>query len=179
MLHYPKQNGFVLLIVLCLMQILVLLNWYGLENLLSVKRFSQNMLAHETLYRQGVTILAGIEQSIVMEMPECVLSIIDPETLLIKPVAWWETGSSCVGNFQGVKYYYIVEFLAIDSCAVIESVHAIAAYVRVTLFLLKNNQHLMLQSTVIRPVIEKAQVCNGLLHTVEAGRQSWRELKEV
>jgi len=176
---YCKQKGFVILIVLIFMQILILLGWYALENVLLLVKFSKNMVSHDALYHPAETILSQIELETISELPPCIIPFTESGRLTAKPLNWWQSSQTCSGNFRMFQYYYVVEPLVIDSCAVIEHVKARAAYFRITLLLQSNteNARIFLQSTIIRPSMNVLlQQCEGSLHMVQAGRQSWREL---
>lgn len=177
MLHYPKQNGFVILLVLVFMQIVVLLNWYAVENIFLLEKFSKNAVLHELLYYQAQKQLSYAESSLMSRLPDCIIPVIDSNKMLLKPLSWW-TEKSCSGNFQSVQYYYIVESLASDVCAIIDHEKNMrAAYFRITVFVYSSidDSRIVLQSTLIRPNVLQ-QPCKDLPHYVQTGRQSWREL---
>jgi len=179
MLRFHRQNGFVILIVLVFMQILILLNWYVINNVLLLTRFSKNMAVHDLLYHQAKCVLTRVEAEVVSNLPDCLISFTDTDLLIAQPLTWWKA-QSCSGNSQTFKYYYVVEPLAVDSCAIVDPVKkTIASWFRLTLFLYlnKGNARIFLQSTLVRPSTGGAeQPCTGSHHTVQVGRQSSREL---
>ncbi len=177
MSHYREQKGFVLLLVLIFMQILLLLNWYAIENSVLLEKFSKNANQHDVLYYQAQAILADAGLLLMSHLPDCMISVTDSNEMILKPLSWW-TAKSCSGNFQSIQYYYVVEPLATDVCALIDQIANVsAAYFRITVFLYsaKDDSRFFLQSTWIRPNVSQ-ESCKNLPHSVQAGRQSWREL---
>ena len=134
MLHFYRENGFVMLIVLVFMQILVLLNWYAIKDVLLLTRFSKNMAIHDLFYHQAEHVLARAEAAVVSNVPDCLIPFTESDLIVAKPFTWWKA-QSCSGNFQTFKYYYVVEPLAIDSCAIVDpDKKTVASYFRLTLF---------------------------------------------
>ncbi|HSW68886.1 MAG TPA: hypothetical protein VLI69_01840 [Gammaproteobacteria bacterium] len=177
MLHYHDQRGFVILVVLIFMQILILLNWYAMENIFLMKKFVKNSIQHDELYDQGKYILSELESDIVLNLPGCMVPFTESGELTERSLEEWEFSNACSGNYQGSKYFYVVESMGVDYCALVENVKA-AEYFRITLFLLsRQDNKVFLQSTIIRPNENvMTQPCKGVSHFVEAGRQSMREL---
>lgn len=177
MLHYHKQNGFIILVVLVFMQIFILLNWYAIENIVLLLRESKNSVEQERIYEKANHILSRAESSVISHSPECVIPIMYSSQMVRQPLTWW-AAKSCSGNFQGFKYYYVVEPLARDSCAIVDRIKKIsAAYFRITVFLYsdKEDARIFLQSTLVKPD-DSSDVCKSSQHSVQTGRQSWREL---
>ncbi len=180
MLLYHKNKGFVILIVLIFMQVFILLNWYAINDVLLLTKFTKNTSDHDFLFYQTKKILAHIELTMLSTLPTtCMISFVDSDELIEKPLNWWRE-KSCSGNFQTFKYYYVVEPLSIDNCASIEHAEpAVAEYFRITLFLQSaiDDTRFFLQSTLVRPYLSAVPViCAGQRHQVQMGRQAWREL---
>ncbi len=175
MFRYSDQKGFVLFMVIFFMQILMLLSWYSIESTMLLKKFSQHIFSHDQLYYQAEGILSDIEHSILFELPSCMIPFTESGQLTEKPLSFWQSPVTCSGSLQSTKYYYVVEALTIDPCAIVENTKNSAAYFRITLFLLgANNAKIFLQSTIVRSG-GYAQ-CKGPQHVVQLGRQSMRGL---
>lgn len=176
MLHYHNQKGFVLLIVLFFMQALMLLNWYAIENVLLFMKFNRNTALHDLMYHQADTLLSHIESATISHLPDCIIHLSLTDQLIKNPLIWWQS-QACSGNFHEFQYYYVIEPLTIDCCAFIDPIKKSSAeYFRITLFIHSNrdNARFFFQSTLVRPAL--LQPCQGIQHSVEIGRQSWREL---
>ncbi len=179
MWHYHKQNGFVMFIVLIFMQLFVLLTGYTMEDILLLTKLIKNMESHDLLIHQAESILSYTESVIISDLPHCVIPFTESGELVSEPLTWWES-QGCSGQSQTMKYYYVVESLATDSCALVDhSSNTIADYFRVTLFLYstENQARIFLQSTVVKPRVNiPPQLCDGIQHEVQVGRQSCRGL---
>lgn len=179
MLRYHKQKGFIILIVLVFMQIFMLMNWYAIENILLVINFSKNDTLHDGLVENAKKLLAQAESFLITKVPSCVISFSNSSRLIVMPLSWWQA-KSCSGKFQSFKYYYVVEPLSADSCAIVDQAKNMsAAYFRITLFFDSNNDEsrLFLQSTLVRPnTTTLLEPCKDLQHKVQVGRQSLHEL---
>ena len=165
-----KEKGFALVIVLVMMQMLAVLSWYAIANVLLIKKSVGNTIKRHRAWYQSMQILHRLEAEVLNQNPVC---LIDPMYLVDKPLSWWQSSLTCTGNFQGLQYYYVVEFLGEDACAKVEYTQYIAAYYRITLFY----ESILLQTTIAKPSLLH-ESCQGMHHSVMLGRQSWRELTE-
>lgn len=178
-----SSAGYVLLFVLILLNVMVMMSWYSLEAALSMRKMNYAAWQKEKAYYQAQALLFSLEHMIIEELPACLIPITSPHELLRREVSWWQN-RACNGNLDGDSYYYVVEHLVDDACAILnkgvdEKIES-AAYYRLTLFFsLKNNffkSKIVLQSTVIRPSAVDG-VCADSQRPVLVGRQMWRELK--
>ncbi|HSW92962.1 MAG TPA: hypothetical protein VLJ15_01250 [Gammaproteobacteria bacterium] len=182
MSHCPEQNcfeqkGFVLIVVLMLMQLLFLLNACVIETVLLLTKMGERVMVHEDYYHEAGKTLFFEEELATSTLPPCLIDFIDPAVITEKPLDWWKM-QGCSGNFQAVQYYYVVERSGMDSCAIFPSAQkTVAAWFRMTLFLYspKEDARIFLQGTFIRPGVSD-EPCIGRQHVVYAGRQSFREL---
>lgn len=177
MLRYANKNhhaGFVLIIVLIFMQILSLLSWYTVENVLLEIKTTRNFIKQQRLLNQAELFLDQIEQEVLVQLPSCQIPPMNPEAYKSQSIAWWQS-VSCAGNFQRFQYYYVIESLGADPCAYLAHDKSWADYYRITLFVSTESiqSNVFLQSTVVLP-IQYAQQCNEKQHAVQLGRQSWR-----
>lgn len=184
MLHCIKQQlGIVLLTVLLFMQIIVFLGLYAMQTSLILHKISQQDESNLTIKNAVETILHQVETDVLINMPLCQIPITSADELMVKSFAWWQSSVTCSGNFSSLQYYYVVEFLSEDPCAlskqsVLDSFEEVSsAYYRITLFVITNNRlGIKVQSTVIKTV-NSQQTCKGLFHAVVVGRQQWHELQ--
>lgn len=178
MLSYRKEKGFVLLIVLFFMQMLILMSWYSMEDILLFQKFNRNFAAHDLIYHQADNLLSSIESATISHLPDCIIPLSLADQLIKNPLIWWQS-HGCSGNFHEIQYYYVIEPWTIDSCAIIEPINkAGAEYLRITLLMRSNRKdtRFFFQSTLIRLGINPSEQCHGIQHNVREGRQSWREL---
>jgi Tfp pilus assembly protein PilX len=177
MFHYAKkQGGIILILVLVFMPLIVMLSWCALANVMLAMQASQIVNQRNQSFNAALGVLHQLEAQLVSEIPHCIVPQAEASQLIAKSLAWWQSAETCAGNFQGFKYYYVVEPLGDDSCASIENIQATAAYFRITLFLNANSDaKIFLQSTVIR-ASDWQQLCQGTHHLVKLGRQAWSEL---
>lgn len=161
--------------VLAFLQIFALLSWYGLENSRLTFKTTQHFLQRQQWLNQAEYQLRIIETHLLDRLPPCTISREAAQELIKRPLDWWHSEVTCAGNFQGVEYHYVVEWLGDDPCA--ELTQMAARYYRITLLFqpLANNEKLFLQSTLAKPA-NLLQHCDGLPHAIIIGRQQWREI---
>jgi hypothetical protein len=172
-----KQQGIALIIVLLFMQMLAMLSWYALNNVLFSVKSVNNQIQENLLLNSALEVLQKIEIASVAELPACLIAPTTMTELQSKSEKWWQSTLTCAGIFQEFKYYYVVEPLDPDPCANVEHSKVAAAYFRLTLFFSSSldKTRLFLQSTLVRP--NSVQLtCQSAQHVVKLGRQSWRKL---
>lgn len=168
-----SQHGMILFLVLMMLQILSLFSWVALHAILLEKKSMQAELQNHDLHNISEVILAQIENQLAQLPVNCVISEVEPTVLVNKPLAWWQSAQTCAGNFQTFQYYYVIESLGNDACAVVANTSFSADYYRITLLV----SNLFLQSTVIE-ASNRMIACADQSHAVKQGRQSWRELNK-
>jgi hypothetical protein len=117
------------------------------------------------------------EEVVSENIPDCLIAVTAPEKMIKEPLNWWKS-NGCSGSFSTFKYYYVIEQLGIDPCAVIDPVNkTVADWFRITLnfFAKKGDARIFLQSTFTRPATTIEQ-CASLQYHAQTGRQSLREL---
>ena len=126
--------------------------------------------------RQNLSyVLTQIEQQLLIHPPSCMIPITQYSAIKIKPVVWWQQ-QACHYVWQNKDYYYAIELLGQDGCAVINKIYS-ATYYRINLFTISvegYHHRWLLQSTVARP--EKMLACQEKIHRVKIGEQMRREL---
>jgi hypothetical protein len=169
-----KLSGFALISVLVFLEIFAVITVFCLhsaswELTLATARFEKNKMS-----QSARTILQNVE--FLAETSACYIPVTPAYQLSSQPIAWWEK-HSCAGNFNLFQYYYVVEPLQDDSCALLDTGRA-AHYSRITLLTMLKADHrikMILQSSVITAG-NVLPHCESALHAVKLGRQSAREI---
>lgn len=166
-----KQQGMILPIVLIFMQIFILLSLFALESGRIQLKISLALWQKELFSEKTQEKLQQIENTL---PTQCVVSPIPEESLSEAPLSWWQA-QSCADKTSSIEYYYIIESLGEDVCAVLDS-HHIADYYRVSLIGLDplSGAIRRLQTTYVS-AISPWRSCVSHSHVVALGRQSWRE----
>ncbi len=164
--------GFILFPVLIFMQIFSLIS---LEYYFSILFSAKN--AGIEWYQDKTGLQANIifkKLSINNDLP-CYINKQNSKALSKQPIAWWQK-QGCGGNFDEVRYYYVIEELGKDDCAAVDESH-IANYFRVSLLVLSSLKYakLLLQATYVIPV-EMYLPCNNLPRKVNKGLQTMRTI---
>ncbi len=172
-----KQAGIVLILVLVFMQLIAMLSWCALANVLVTLKSTETIFERQRFFNIALIILHQAESQLITEIPTCLINPSEENQLVAKPLDGWQSAKTCAGNFQKLKYYYVVEPLGDDPCASIENTQAAAAYFRMTFLFRSNsgNAKFFLQSVVIRPS-DLRKLCQGPQHLVKMGRQIVWEL---
>lgn len=168
------MKGFVLLIMLVFLQVITLLGLVTLSTLEMASKACYLSWLQVQRVHTAKTILHHAEQVV----PSCLIPVTAPNYLSKKPLLWWQQ-YACAGHLNHLKYYYLVESLGVDSCAMIKYKQNYRAdYYRLTVFPVEihlDNMPLLLQSVVVKAAVV-FNICHGKLHTVTLGRQTWREI---
>jgi hypothetical protein len=173
MWHYQhKATGMVLVIVLLVIQLICLITWYVMENVLLQQKISQDLQSRHHLWYEAVSLLPQIENRIMTTNPACLISKAD--NLIKQPISWWQD-VGCAGNLAKLQYYYVIEFLGSNPCAMVQKNGA--SFWRLTLFIrtLQRPTRLLLQSIVVKANLSPL-VCRGSRYVIKKGRQQWREI---
>ena len=175
MSHNVKHSyGFVLIVVLIYLQLFSIFSLYALENSLIASKQSKNTLEQNRLFIAAERVLRFAENKLMSESPNCFIPITSVNDLLNKPVDWWQQ-TGCKGSIHERSYYYIIELLEDNPCAVADNYQS--SYYRISVLLTTgdDDNNIRLQSTVIKPT-KIDMVCNEKIYQVTPGRQMWREL---
>ena len=169
-----KFAGLALITLLIFLQIFALLSLFGMQMTgLQIKE-SQYVWHRHAAFIASEYGLRSAEEKLKKSLPFCMIPIKSTAELKKQPLNWWQA-SSCTGNFQSLQYYYVVEMLGEDPCAVLQTPQLIANYYRVTLLGKRNNVEIFLQSTVVTPKQRTSLICEKDNHQVTAGRQMLRQ----
>lgn len=172
-----SQQGFVLLVVLMLLQVITLLGLYGLAACRIENKVNHDVWTRMQLLNEIEKIHSELEGLSVEQIQPCLIPLSIDQDWSNHDISWWQS-QSCAGNFQSMQYYYVIELLGNDACAHPKEVKgSIAVYYRLTLMGRKENQdtQAIVQSTFIKPESISSQ-CEGSPHLVSTGRQTWRVL---
>jgi Tfp pilus assembly protein PilX len=173
-----QQFGFSLVIVLIFLLIFSMMGLSALEMSVMETKMSRDSWHHDQLLHEAEQALLEVESKEIKQPYFCSIPVISSQTLLAKPLSWWQSLVSCAGNFPMVQYYYVIESLGEDPCAYLDDPHLSVDYFRVTLLGLQVNSgaKIYLQSTLVLPHSGDSAGCNLMSHHVSAGRQMWRIL---
>ncbi|HLB42190.1 MAG TPA: hypothetical protein VJN02_04960 [Gammaproteobacteria bacterium] len=178
--HKKKYQGFILLITLLFMQIFSLTTLAELTFIKLNLKFTRHQLERMNSLQNSKMMLDTIENNLTFQIPYCIIPTISTQSLINKSIFWWET-NACSSTIDRTNYYYVIESLGKNLCALIENIdenhNIIADYYRITLLSLstiKVNKS-FLQSTIILPS-NNVQPCTDILRQVKIGRQILREL---
>ncbi len=180
-----SEHGVVLIIVLVFLEIYMLLSLAVLESDVFQTRMSHQYWQKKQMMFAANEVLRHAELELIHQIPPCVIPTTSSMDFAHKPLSWWQSGLSCVGNFQRLQYYYVVEALDKNACAYIlqdlygDTKKVNASYYRITLLMTTtdglSDLHRLIQSTVSKPDTQEL-TCTIGSHKVNVGRQSWREL---
>lgn len=165
-----KQTGWILLSVLLFLHLTSLLGMESVQSsLLAQKTTNAQWLQQQTLLIAENVLQRVIRHSI-EEPISCLIPKIRVDALLSKSMIWWE--GMCLGNVEGVHFYYVVEALGENPCARIRDQHAY--YYRITLlFLGANKRKKWLQTTMVKPDVPREH-CALHSYDVVPGKLSWQ-----
>jgi hypothetical protein len=173
---YPAQSGAGLLTVLVFLEIFTLLSLYSLRASLWNSQTTQEYWQNNQLYAASEKFLADTEHEFSQSDFSCHISPVPAAVLPLQPLSWWQS-QACAGKINFFQYYFVIEDLGVDACALLlpdQNAH----YYRITLLTtmtVRPGEKILLQSTIITPR-RRLRVCAETPHDVRAGRQSSRLL---
>lgn len=182
-LMIKNKQGFILPIVLLFMQLFALLSIYELDGAklsMQISRDYFHVIKNNIIAKQ---ILKNLEQDVVSQSDNpypCFISLTSSTQLVRSPLQWWGT-HACSGNFDAMRYYYVLEWLGKNPCVNLDKItnnQLVAVnYYRLTLYVndSKSAGIWFFQSTLVKPS-EEAPLCKDKPYSITIGRQMWREL---
>jgi len=171
-----KHNqGFVLVSMLIIVQILALLGWYVMVNSLLMLKISGKMLIHHDVFVAAESELRQLEFQFQTITPTCSVPVTTLSDLRERTLEWWESSVSCQNNNGNFNFQYVIEILGKNPCHLLQK-DSIAEYIRITLRADQQDMDspVYLQSTIAKPVLDTT-VCADIPQYILAGRQSWKE----
>jgi hypothetical protein len=169
-----KHSGFALISLLIFLEIFAVITLFCLHSASWEIKLAQARFEKNKMSQAAHTILQNVE--FLTETAACRVPITSAYQLSLQPSSWWEK-HSCAGNFNLFQYYYVIERLQLDPCALLHT-GRLAQYSRITLLTVLKADHrvkMILQSSVITAGGVSAH-CETGLHNVNSGRQSLREI---
>lgn len=180
-MRFIPHHGFVLLIVLIFLQIFSLMGVAAFLNAKMGFKIAREFEQKNTFFSSSKYILRLLAAKMTVDKIHCLIEIIPATEMATKPPFWWKQ-FSCGGQLSEIHYYYVVESLGQDPCAIIENSannqKLIADYYRITLLSLSNKMksvRILLQSTIAK-ASPSSLSCTNNLHRVTIGQQMWREI---
>lgn len=173
--------GFVVVVVLILLQLCAWIEIYALQHIAKMIKQSELFWLRQIDLTRMNDVLSQIENSLRINKPLCMVTSLSADTVIKKSLSWWNM-YGCSGKFSEIQYYYAVEWLGNDSCSAIQYSHdvqpAVVSYYRITLLAFPasiKNTKLYVQTTVAF-LSDEISACQEKFHVVKLGRQMWREI---
>jgi hypothetical protein len=179
-MNTKSSGGFTLISILIFFQLFSLFSLYGLMRASAIRKENNHIWQAYLLKLNAKNILSNLEKLDLLRLKKCSIPI-KPTTLLTKKDLYWWKLNTCKGSKDKLIYYYAVESLGHDDCAIInlsQNNTQIAHYYRITLFILSDKlmpAKYFMQSTIVLPENNTAN-CLHKIHRVSQGRQMYREI---
>lgn len=171
-----KSRGFVLFIVLLFLQLFSMMCLYSLTSVTAMLHTVRDNW-DEALHKNTIMRMLNKIESLIPMESRCILQEPSEGELFEKPLEWWQQ-HACADVLDGFLYYYVLEVLGSNACAIVEKYDnnqvLTAKYYRITLLSAVDLYHLV-QSTFVVGV-GQSEICLSTEHQVKVGRQMQREL---
>jgi len=175
------MRGFVLLTVLVFLQIFSLISLYSLTTVSAMMKSNDHLWQSDHTRLKSHAILQRLESTLTRDISACSIPLTPATVLAKKSLVWWQL-HACHGKVNHIEYYYTIESLGNDPCAIIEmrdgNPSMMATYYRMTLYALPyplKSAHFVLQTTVALSTAHMA-TCEQKVHLIKQGRQGFREI---
>ncbi len=174
--HKKNQAGFILFTAVLFMQIFALT---AIAQLLLTKmnlKISNDNWQQRQNFDYSYHLLNYIENYL-QNHNNCFIPHISPINLFKKNSAWWQQ-YACHGTLSTTSYYFAVEFLGDNPCALLKNSQQTANFYRLTLLTTNSkfpSGKILISSIFIKPSMSKEE-CTESVYQVNIGRQSWRQL---
>lgn len=181
-MNYLSRKGYVLLIVLVFLQIFSLVALFALTQAAQLLRRENARWQSDEYARQANKWMARVIAGGAIDSGACAIPITPVSILANRPVSWWRV-NTCSANLSKISYYYAIESIGSDACAIIwhspENQTQVAYYYRVSILMEPGDgvarANWLIQDTVIKPV-DREKECDQETHVVYAGQQARRTL---
>lgn len=175
-----NNQGFVLFSMLLFLQIFSMLELHSYTALVLMQKLNEKGVQYTQMYSYANYLLPSLQSQILSSDHLCLVPPMTVKELMRKRLLWWQQ-FGCDGNFDNFKYYYVIEALGVDSCALIsnaDGLDLVADYYRLSLLLVSqvNNQAKILFQTTFVKKCGRTEQCADISHRVLEGQQMWREL---
>jgi hypothetical protein len=168
------SQGFVLFAVLLLVQLLTLISLYALTAARLEWRGDSIARQHNAMLELSQSLLKRIDPLVVSQT--CLIEYTFPQKLSTVPLSWWQQ-NACSGIYKKKPYYYVIERLAVDDCALVDGeIRQIIDY-RITLYWPSQRQWLpaIIQQETTKVSLNET-ACRDQVHPVQVGVQMIRQL---
>jgi len=176
-----NAQGYVLLATLIFLQIASCISLYELLTASASLKITTDYYYRNQLTVAANSALAELEKNLQSQRPTCLIANVSAADVSNQVLSWWKF-IACRKVSEDFSYFYYVEFLQSDPCAVFEkntnNQQIGADYYRITLLSengMTRHIKLILQSTLAKPS-DHALICATSSHPVYPGRQMVREL---
>lgn len=174
-----KNQGIALIVVLIFLQVLTILGLGAMQMTLFETKQAQMLWKKHVIENLADRALMEVEHDLSLAIPACQIQATAASELASHPISWWQNLPACSSNLETVHYFYVVEFLGVDPCAVIQTTPSkvIANYYRISLLAISGNSKFLFQTSYVTPNYDSGSVmCLGVAHQVRMGRQMWRRI---
>lgn len=164
-----KSSGFILFSVLLIMQICMLFTIYELSSAIYAAKSIADEKNMDGLMHHAEGALKQTEMQIMEGVLDCKMPVTSSWALSKLSVFWWKS-NACIGNFQKMQYYYVVESLGVDHCR-----KNVPRFNRISVMMVNQDlkTRVLLQS-VVAVSTEQKLTCKMPMAAVY-GRRLWRK----
>src|SRR5689334_15861357 len=117
----PLEKGFVLFTLLLFLQLFSSVGLFALLNISMIMKINQHGWDRKINQMKTDYILSLIETNFSTQTVSCLIPVMPVQQLAKEPLSWWQQ-YSCSGNLDGIRYYYAVEALGKDECAMVRKI---------------------------------------------------------
>lgn len=174
-----KLSGMILLSTLIFLQIITLLTLCVMQIAFKEARSAHAISIRHTLLKNTENALIYLEGTL-PGLTECHISPASSAILAARPLEWWQSLTACKGQLDDTEYYYVIESLGADNCAVLQTYpnYLVAHYHRITVLARLYQSQIMLQTTAATASrLAEGQTCHGEIRMIQQGRKMWREVQ--
>lgn len=173
----PLSKGFVLYILLFFSTIYLSLVFYLLNSNEHFLKLLKSKWHTQEATRQRENLMHHLIQQTIPTPNKCVVQPM--ATLYRKNIPWWKS-HACVGNFNKIRYYYLIENLGNFSCTKIYNLDnkqwITAQFYRFSLILMTPSPVILLQTVVAFPA-KLNTICKTKTNFISRSLQMQREFK--
>lgn len=178
MINKYRNQGFILLMVLLILQIVILITFESYQSWRMIFKTNQHLLVRLTAKQEARHLLFKLSKRIPFLIMHCQVTKMSSHQLETKSVAWWQQ-HACPEQGKLLNSFLIIELLKEDDCAQFSNDRKYTAvFYRISLFGLMANLYqgrILLQQIYLRPK-KRTMACQEIPHKIRFGLQSEREL---
>lgn len=169
---YKATRGYILLMMLVFLQLCAWISLNAMQQTVSALKLMREQTNRIAVAQRSHNLLQqlAVEQSFLNT--SCRIPVLMPMKLVKNSLPWWQE-NACSGSSDHLQYYYVIEFLGEDECALLtETTHA--NYYRMTLLMLTDTRP-MYQVT-FSAASDQVKSCMKQAYSVKLGIQAFREI---